>query len=81
MPGQFNCHTQQYKRIPEDSVDSNIDSHRQSNKESNHVLSCYKEPPPSLSLNDAKKYRSNVTVNTSAYISRADFEQAIELAA
>lgn len=96
IPGQFNYHPQQYKRIPEDTCDSSAEQHQ----ESNRVLSCYKEAPPSLlndvekkqsfhngngggsggeSASDAEKFGSSVTVNTTAHISKADFEQAIEL--
>lgn len=104
IPGQFNYHPQQYKRIPEDSSDSNAEL-QQSQQESNHVLSCYKESPPSLlndvqkkqsfhngngggngggggggdSASDAEKFGSTVTVNTTTHITKADFEQAIEL--
>lgn len=100
IPGQFNYHPQQYKRIPEDNSDSNVEIN-QSHQESNHILACYKESPPSLlndiqkkqsfhngnggnvngadNSSDAEKFGSSVSVNTTAHISKADFETAIEL--
>lgn len=107
IPGQFNYHPQQYKRIPEDNNEANAEQQQQHKPhESTNVLSCYKESPPSLltdgekkqtfyngnsggggggvggigdSASDAEKFGSSVTVNTTAHISKADFEQAIEL--
>lgn len=92
IPGQFNYHPQQYKRIPEDCIDNNR----------SNVLACYKESPPQLLNDDEKSYslkngkgnggngNGNVSSNSDGekfsgtdgmvtHIHKADFEQAIEL--
>lgn len=89
IPGQFNYHPQLYKRIPEDRLDK-TDAATTSTPITN-VLTCYKQPPPQLlTAGDAKKElkllngngdlkKDGYGNNPANHITKADFEQAIEL--